>query len=788
MLPRICEPRIAAAVISTLALAGLACGPSQVKPRDLPTAPSVSSHKVAKGYVVTEAPEGIVVGANDKREPVKPKVTEDFEGPPTSNDWWSSLIWQFEKSEPWSYEMFPHPLTLRARAEGLAMGYSDKASLQGRRYVFPYERDLVVGLAGLSSPDTRVAAYSDWSVTADWRTGSSRLRATFGHGLPFVYFERQGTAPVTITVSRLVGDKAEKVDASMWSENGGVLGVTVGDHHYGFFAPTSATWTRKGDTFSSNLNGKDYFSVAVLPDRSPETLKLFREHAYAFVTETRVSWSYDEKKAELSSRFEAKATLKDDAKGLSPLPLMALYRHQWLYSADKLLPLEYVSPRGQMKLLAGAAFTTKMPFGGVLPTVPVAPSIERDRLDRYLREVAWRDDLFPVGLSPKPEKDTYWVGKSMGKVSTALQLADAIGADKDRDHMLQALKNELEDWFDGQAPKLFHYDKRWATMVGAPASYDADAALNDHHFHYGYYVQAGATIARYDAAWAKRWGKFIELLIMDAANINREEPRFPFLRYMDVYAGHGWANGPAQYHDGNNEESSSEDMNFSTGLIMWGANTGKKELRDAGIFLYATTQAAIEQYWFDIDGAVFPKGFEHPCVGMVWSNGGKYDTWWDSNPIMIHGINYLPFHGGSFYLGRHPELVERQYKILLERTSGAIYTWRDYALMYQALYNAKKAAAELDKEDRLEPEFGNSRALTYAWVRALHDLGRVDASVTADQPTYAVFAKKNGRKSYVAYNPKNDPLKVTFSDGFSVDVPAKKLVTKQAPEPGETKE
>jgi hypothetical protein len=218
-----------------------------------------------------------------------------------------------------------------------------------------------------------------------------------------------------------------------------------------------------------------------------------------------------------------------------------------------------------MKLLAGAAFTTKMTFGGVLPTVPVVPSVDKSRLDRYLREIAWQEDMFPVGLSPKPEKDTYWVGKSMGKVSAALQLADAIGADKDRDHMLQALKNELEDWFDGQAPKLFYYDKTWATMVGAPASYDADAALNDHHFHYGYFVQAGAAIARYDQDWAKRWGNFIELLAKDAANVNRDEHRFPFLRYMDPYAGHGWANGPSQYHDGNNEESSSEDMNFSCG-------------------------------------------------------------------------------------------------------------------------------------------------------------------------------------------------------------------------------
>jgi endoglucanase Acf2 len=780
--------RIMTLAAVALSAASTGCGPSDLKARALPQHPESPSRKVGRGFVVTTPPAGIVVGADDKHQAVKPKVTEDFEGPPTSNDWWSSLIWQFEAKEPHSYEMFPHPFALRARADGLAVGYPDKAAVKGRQYMFPYERDLVVGLAGLASPDTRVAGYSDWAVTADWRSGEDRLRATFGHGMPFVYFERKGPAAVSIKVSRF--RKGEDKDADeakgeakageieMWSEGGGAIGITVGDHHYAFFAPTTATWTRKGDTFSSTLDGKDYFSVAVLPDRKPETLKLFREHAYAFVTETRVSWTYDEKKAELTSRFALKSTLKDQAKGLSASPLIALYRHQWIHTAEKLLPYEYASPRGAMKLFAGDAFETKVAFDGVLPVVPVVSAVDRPLLEKYVREVAWASDLFPVGLQPKPDRDTYWTGKSLGRVATVMQLADAIGDKKDHDFMLRALENELQDWFDGQPPKLFYYDKTWATIVGVPSSYDSDAALNDHHFHYGYFVQAAAAIARYDSAWAKRWAPFIEMLAKDAANPVRDDTRFPFLRYMDPYAGHGWANGPAQYHDGNNEESSSEDMNFSTGLILWGAITGNKVLRDTGIFLYTNTLEAIEQYWFDADHQVFPKGFDFPCVGMVWSAGGKFDTWWDSNPIMIHGINYLPFQGGSLYLGRRPALVEREYDALMKRTRNEVFTWRDYALMYLALADGQRAADELDKDRYLEPEFGDSRALTHAWIRALAELGRVDATITADTPTYAVF-KKGTVRSYVAFNPTDAPKTVTFSDGTKLEVPPKELAVKE---------
>jgi len=743
----------------------VACGPSQPGARPIPPAPSVPSGTAGKGFYLTQAPNGVLVGGNHDHKRVKPKVTADFRGPPATNDWWSSLIWQYESDEPYSFELFPHPLTLRANAKGLVIGYSDKPTVSVREYMFPYERDLIVGVDGLTAPQTRVAAYSDWAVTAEWLSDQKRLRATFGHGMPFVYFEKSGGGDAVVHVAN---EKAPGV--SVWADNGATLGITIASHHYGLFAPTQATWSHQGDTFQSSLDGKDYFSVAVLPDNKPETLELFQRHAFAFIKETRVSWTYDEKSARLTTQFTATTELKDPKKGLASTPLMALYRHQWLHTTSTLLPLEYASPRGAMKLFEGNTFTTTMPFNGVLPVMPVVEGADQGLLKTYVRQVAWNDDLFPPGLGAKPDRDTYWIGKSMGKLATVLQIADQIGDLDDRDYLVRALENELQDWFDGQPPKLFYYDKTWATLVGVPASYESDVAINDHHFHYGYFLQAAAAIARYDAGWAKTWAPFLNLLIADAANADRRDKRFPFLRYMDPYAGHSWANGPAQYHLGNNEESSSEEMNFSTSLILWGSAIGDKTIRDTGIFLYTTQAEAIEQYWFDVDRAVFPKDFKPPIVGMVWSAGGKYDTWFDNNPVLVHGINYLPFQGGSLYLGRRPDAVRRGFDAILAQSGGQVYTWRDYALMYFALNDGPKAASMLQEDTYLEPEYGNSRAQTYNWINTLAKLGRVDTGVTADVPTYAVFSAK-GKRSYVAYNPTGAMRKVTFSDGFSLAVP-----------------
>jgi hypothetical protein len=64
---------------------------------------------------------------------------------------------------------------------------------------------------------------------------------------------------------------------------------------------------------------------------------------------------------------------------------------------------------------------------------------------------------------------------------------------------------------------------------------------------------------------------------------------------MDTYAGHSWANGPAQFDDGNNEESSSEDILFSASLVLWGEVMERKDLRDLGIFLFTTQSLAALQ-------------------------------------------------------------------------------------------------------------------------------------------------------------------------------------------------
>ena len=264
------------------------------------SAPSLQAQivTVGKGSYTTTLPNGRKTPADSLGVPVDPQITADFSQPVASNEWWSSFLYKRVPNQHGnSGKSYPHPLTIRGAATGLEMGYASVATkgmdweweFAGGTYEYPHIADLVVGIDGLNVPISKTAGYSDWAVTADWTDGAKNLRATLAHGNPYVFFKITGGAAKIAFASA----------PTIWSEDGGILGVTVAGHDYGIFPPNGSTWTPSGNARTSSLNGKDYLSVGLLPDGlttddlRKQALALFRAHAYAFITKTRAAWAYD---------------------------------------------------------------------------------------------------------------------------------------------------------------------------------------------------------------------------------------------------------------------------------------------------------------------------------------------------------------------------------------------------------------------------------------------------------------------------------------------------------------
>ncbi len=629
----------------------------------------------------------------------------------------------------------------------------------------------------------------------DFRNGSVRLEfwKCFGEGpLELQHAKSHVTLPVRDgrrflraegglakfsqdSIGRLEGDEQPEGPGQVFYRDQNVLGVTVRGTHYGLFAPTGSAWSSDADSLDeliTDLNGKDYISIAVLPDSKEATVRWFGRHAFAFLTDTRIDYRYDREASSAVTTFTATTEVKE---GEASDTVFALCRHQYTNMAEpqSLAEFSYISPRGEMRVVSGESFETVTPYTGVLPALPMPGSrhVLMDLLETFYNDVSSREQ-------PLDREDTYWSGKELGKFAEVIQIADQLGQTRVRDELIEMLKRRLEDWADCREGLFFRYDETWGTLTGYPDSYGSSDQLNDHHFHYSYFIKAAATIAQYDPDWVRpeNYGGFIDLLIRDCANYDREDNRFPWMRFFDPYAGHSWASGHSGFASGNNQESSSESMNFATSLILYGEATGNETIRDLGIYWHATEAQAIRHYWFDVDQAVFPEDYGHSCVGMVWGDGGTYGTFWTANPEEIHGINYLPLNGGSLYLARDPDYILRNFNNMLEsnhsfHTLGFegdpdnIDKWHDILAQYLALADPEEAIQQYEAAGGTDSgEFGETRLHTVHWLKSLKRFGRFDPSVRADHPTAVVFSK-DGVRTYIIYHAGTSPIRVGFSDG-----------------------
>ena len=142
----------------------------------------------------------------------------------------------------------------------------------------------------------------------------------------------------------------------------------------------------------------------------------------------------------------------------------------------------------------------------------------------------------------------------------------------------------------------------------------------------------------------------VDLLVRDAASADRNDPLFPYQRSFSPYAGHCWANGFGTSGPGNDQESTSEAMQFHSNLLHWAEVTGNKALRDQAVYMYVTEVSATNEYWFDREHRNFESSYNHFLASRVFTNGYDYENFWGGGAAGSLGIEIYPVHAGSFYL------------------------------------------------------------------------------------------------------------------------------------------
>jgi endoglucanase Acf2 len=711
--------------------------------------------QVGEGSYTTQFPGVDAAGRNGFPSGTPFTTGNAAQKPAPTNDWWSAKIKNNHVSN-----LFNYPYTLKTKNQGLVTSYIPWGVIDD------YE-PVTVGVVGLNASAAMVSDFTDWTITMDWKNGNRKFSATAGIGMPFLYFEKDSADVAQVVVANGTVTVVNEMLVITDSRNGADFAI---------YAPVGSTWSKTGTTYTSTLNGKNYWSMAFIPLDATSVSAVaneYKKYAYVFPVNTTTSWNYDTATSVVTTDFNVETEIKE---GADSVVLMGLLPHQWAHlGAGSPSPAgySYETVRGELKTLAGNNFSVQNTFYGVLPTLPY--------VDNY------SEGFSPVELNQKIESikndalatwtDSYNEGQVMNRLIQTARIADQIGNTEARDKMISTIKERLEDWLEVNANEvafIFYYNKTWSALLGYPAGHGQDININDHHFHWGYFIHAAAFLEQYEPGWSNDWGDMINLLVRDASSTNRNDTMFPFLRNFSPYAGHCWANGFASFPQGNDQESTSESMQFNTSLIHWGEITGNKAIRDLGIYLYTTEQTAIEEYWLDINERNFKPTQAYSLVSRVWGNSYDNGTFWTSDIAASYGIEMYPIHGGSFYLGHDTNYVKKLWNEIESNTGvltneANVNLWHDVYWCYLALINPSKALDMYDSYPERELKFGISDAQTYHWLHASNALGLVDVSKTANHPLAMAFTQ-NGKTIYVAHNYGADSLYVSFSDGYVLSV------------------
>jgi hypothetical protein len=581
-----------------------------------------------------------------------PRASSHDLRPVASNQWYSNLLSQFP-TQP----LYALPLAYRLSERGLALSTPTVNKTPGS-ILAPFREELVLGVEDpLSRPG--ITSIGDWNVNLSMTSSSGdELHFALAHGVPFtvLHSSRQRL------LATCAGSCAVQADGGARA-----LTISAGEHTYLLTFDHAVQVRSAGNVF--HLDGASRIFVATLDSRAH--LGLFKQAADSEILDTAAT-----------TRAEGGKVLTTyTVRTLGSTPLLVLYPHQAAFLTASLPVLgSYSSIRGNLTLVRASSFTTALtappPAESFAPLNPVpadlAASLQGD-IDSF------------ISTGPPASQD-YFLGVWFGRGTDLLQLAQSTGKSDQAERLVRYLEPRILTGLSG-----FAYDAKKTSVISRAPEF-GNEKLNDHHFHYGYFIRAAAVLARADPGFLPQLRTPVGLLVDDIANRDRSSGRFPYLRNFDSYEGHSWADGFADFADGNDEESSSEAINAWYAVYLWSRVTHDPRLESTALYLYSTEVQSAKEYWFGT-GGLFSPPYAHRLGSLVW--GGKVDfgTWFSANPNAVYGIQLLPITPASAYLGQLPAIGD--YISDLEAAGGRLDGyWGDLLLAWLSFYAPRDALAK----------------------------------------------------------------------------------------------
>jgi endoglucanase Acf2 len=608
------------------------------------------------------------------------RVADDV--PPPTNRWYSGMLFG-DAPQP----VFPVPLALLAEPDAVTIGLPDVTATE-TTIAGPFVPRLRLGVEA----DAFVASAADpVSVTLMYRSGDTDVgRLVTAAGWPYVAY----TAVEAQSVS---------VPSEVQQNDQGWLSGSIGESQYGVVVTDASGALRPAEGQQGRIDLAEGESVLLFAAPDAQVLDALAQRA---VPVTGVQIAYQVGADETLTRL--RYLTPDDA----PTAVATMPHHQQVGESGEQLG-EVASIWGPLTLVAGSELTTSVPTLRPQGTLDLSGLDEQQRAE--LAEQVRRDVDAQVAAPASPT-DAYFGGKAAYRMAQLTRLAADVGEAQAAADIRKRVVADLDAWFTDECAqgslRCFGYDPEFRGVVAQEPSFGSEL-FNDHHFHYGYFLAAAATLAEDDPELAERWQPWLTALHADiAAPVSSSA--LPALRVFDPYAGHSWASGLSPFADGNNQESSSEAVNAWNGMGHWASIVGDDRLAERATWLLSLEAATARAYW--VEPADLPDEFAHQVIALNW--GGKRDwaTWFSAEPSAMLGIQLIPMGPVSTHLGGDPERVRAN--VEEAAADGYDVQFGDYLLMYLALADPAEALEQARDlpDERLDD--GTTRSYLLAWVMA----------------------------------------------------------------------
>ncbi len=751
-----------------------------------------------------------------------------------TNDWASNWLWDLEgdrigdSTGALTGTAYAFPLSFLMKTDGLRVTKPSMTSNSTNISAYNIKDNDTLGdfnikpnwTAGIAEIDN----VTDWSyegVVENASNASQTMRITMTQGSPFTFIELNNSNVISIEKLR-VTFPSNVVYSGVY--NGCLMYVfecqdlvgfvngypTTKYQYYAAYFPESTTVSSLGtsDTTGNDQIGtlqftlpsdRTYMSFAWLCEGSAENdsqalsvAQEYRPYAFNFISDTKADYSYNESTSKITTDYTYSVEKK--AESTADGTVMGVLPHQYKnMSGYSYMSHQAITLRGYMKFIKGSSYTTTMNYDGILPFMPALSEDDttgQTTLQNYVNDWVkqYMSNPGSWNLTNEEVHDTYYQGKKINRSAQVLAAAKTLGDEDNAELILAALQKELEDWFtysgSNDSTYFTYKGDGVGVLLGFPTSFNAADQFNDHHFHYGYFIQSAACVGLWDKAWLEDYKDVVKQLVYDIASPYRNQKdceadcgnAYPYLRSFSPYEGHSWASGYADERTGNNQESTSEAINAWAGIILFGEMIGDDEIRDLGIYLYTTEIEAANNYWFDHDKDIYTTDdskYEQVMASMVWGGKADYATWFGIK--YTQGIQICPMQSWSFYLLQGgADYIKEFYnhdKNSSVAEGGSTGEWNDMWAAYYALADPETAMNSVWTKTAVND--GDSIPHTYHYIQSMIDYGTPDLTFTADSTLSTVF-NKDGKYTYAVYNPTSNAqtVKFTSSTGETVSVVA----------------